>query len=103
MKQEGGGKGVRTTASSGRAHECFSPTVAGEGGRRRVMLVCRVIAGRVRRVGDAFDESGVGVGGGYDSVAGKKCEGGTDNLEELVVTNPRAILPCFVVVYNTSD
>lgn len=61
------------------------------------MLVCRVIAGRV---GDACDESGVGVGGGYDSVA---CKDGSDNLEELVVTNPRAILPCFVVVYNTSD
>ncbi|MED6132460.1 hypothetical protein PIB30_019256 [Stylosanthes scabra] len=97
-----GGKGVKTTASSGRAHDSV---VAGEGngsGGRRAMLVCRVIAGRVRRVAEeaAPEEDGVSASGsgGYDSVAG--CAGIYSSLEELVVFNPRAILPCFVVVYK---
>ena len=34
----------------------------------------------------------------YDSVAGSA--GVYSNLEELLVFNPRAILPCFVVVYK---
>lgn len=56
------------------------------------MIVCRVIAGSVRRAG-----TGAEVGGdteGYDSVASDA------NLEEMFVMNPRAILPCFVVIYR---
>ncbi|CAL9780621.1 unnamed protein product [Musa acuminata subsp. burmannicoides] len=88
--------GVRTTASSGRAHDS-GPSAAAEDGRgeRRAMLVCRVIAGRVRRTPDdpAAEEA-------YDAVAvGDGC-GAYGNLEELIVANPRAILPCFVVVYR---
>lgn len=98
-----GSKGVRTTASSGRAHDyCLEGT---EG--RRAMLVCRVIAGRVRRsANDAPAEQEIispaptpGLDGTYDSVGGSP--GVYSNLEELVVFNPRAILPCFVVIYNT--
>ncbi|XP_010268701.1 PREDICTED: uncharacterized protein LOC104605577 [Nelumbo nucifera] len=87
------GKGVRTTASSGRAHDSLGSV---EG--RRAMLVCRVIAGRVKRVADdvATEEEGV-----YDSVAGYA--GVYTNLEELIVFNPRAILPCFVVIYKALD
>lgn len=84
------GSGVRTTASSGRAHDCFGGTST-----RRAMLVCRVIAGKVRM---ATDEDSVVVAGGYDSVAGKM--GVYSSLEELYVCHPRAILPCFVVIYN---
>ncbi|CAL9130353.1 unnamed protein product [Musa acuminata var. zebrina] len=88
--------GVRTTASSGRAHDS-GPSAAAEDGRgeRRAMLVCRVIAGRVRRTPDdpAAEEA-------YDAVAvGDGC-GAYGNLEELIVANPRAILPCFVVIYR---
>ena len=88
-------KGVRTTASSGRAHDalrCFD--------QRRAMLVCRVIAGRVRRVQSDVpeDESG---SGSYDSVAG--AAGVYTNLDDLVVYNPKAILPCFVVIYKVSE
>ncbi|CAH2035947.1 unnamed protein product [Thlaspi arvense] len=88
-------KGVRTTASSGRAHDalrCFD--------QRRAMLVCRVIAGRVRRVqSDApEDENG---SGSYDSVAG--APGVYTNLDDLVVFNPKSILPCFVVIYKVSE
>ncbi|CAN1323045.1 hypothetical protein LINPERPRIM_LOCUS32608 [Linum perenne] len=85
-------RGVRTTASSGRAHD----SLVGCGGvERRAMLVCRVIAGRVKR-GSAAG------GGAYDSVAG--CEGVYSNyLEELFVYNPKAILPCFVVIYKAVE
>ncbi|GJS46454.1 putative zinc finger, C2H2, poly(ADP-ribose) polymerase, catalytic domain protein [Tanacetum coccineum] len=84
--------GVRTTASSGRAHDCLGVDVHA----RRAMLVCRVIAGKVKLVeGDApVNEDGEV----YDSVAGYA--GLYSNLEELYVYNPRAILPCFVVIYK---
>ncbi|XP_057503706.1 uncharacterized protein LOC130787332 [Actinidia eriantha] len=91
------GKGVRTTASSGRAHDCL----AGSDGRR-AMLVCRVIAGRVRRMAeDAPPEEDSASHGLYDSVAG--FAGVYSNLEELYVFNPRAILPCFVVIYKALE
>ncbi|KAB2006961.1 hypothetical protein E1A91_D11G393200v1 [Gossypium mustelinum] len=63
---------------------------------RKVVVVCRVIAGRVARC------RGRGVGlvegreGGFDSVV-SSC---TDRSEELVVLDARAVLPCFVIVYN---
>lgn len=92
------GKGVKTTASSGRAHECsLSPGEENQGleGTTRAMLVCRVIAGKVRKSEDAVDRMGTdSVGCRYDSI-------GSENLEDLFVTNPRAILPCFVVIYQT--
>ncbi|XP_023643874.1 uncharacterized protein LOC17896398 [Capsella rubella] len=106
--------GVRTTASSGRADDLLRCS----DDARRVMLVCRVIAGRVKRVdlpaGEAHataekkspveDGSAVGVassGGVFDSVAVNA--GVYSNLEELVVYNPRAILPCFVVIYKVLE
>ncbi|GAB4852514.1 hypothetical protein Ancab_016728 [Ancistrocladus abbreviatus] len=101
-----GNRGVRTTASSGRAHDCLDRTDG-----RRAMLVCRVIAGRVLRAADSAvpdsDEDGTSVGGAvarsspYDSVADSA--GIYSSLEELVVFNPGAILPCFVVIYKTSS
>ncbi|KAI4375122.1 hypothetical protein MLD38_013031 [Melastoma candidum] len=99
-------EGTLTTATSGRAHERVEGS--GDDGDRRAMLVCRVIAGRVRR-----RKSGAGEGGkmttaeeGYDSVAGVIDEEGEmpaatySGLDELIVFNPRAILPCFVVIYQ---
>ncbi|KAK2971458.1 hypothetical protein RJ640_020864 [Escallonia rubra] len=93
------GKGVRTMASSGRAHDCLGLT---EG--RRAMLVCRVIAGKVRLVAsDAAqpEEENSLLAGSYDSVAGYA--GIYSSLEELHVFNPRAILPCFVVIYKSLE
>ncbi|KAE8654043.1 hypothetical protein F3Y22_tig00117056pilonHSYRG00737 [Hibiscus syriacus] len=97
-------KGVGTTASSGRAHDSIK---CGDG--RRAMLVCRVIAGRVKRVtedapslGEDNNSSGVSSSSGsYDSVAAHA--GVYSNLEELIVFNPRAILPCFVVIYKALE
>lgn len=86
--------GVRTTASSGRAHDAFKPTDS-VAGVSRAMIVCRVIAGRVKRAGSA-SEAGADTEG-YDSVASD------GNLEEMFVMNPRAILPCFVVIYRTMN
>ncbi|KAJ8538273.1 hypothetical protein K7X08_014813 [Anisodus acutangulus] len=107
--------GVRTTASSGRAHDCLGAITG-----RRAMLVCRVIAGRVKQTAkDAVtspakeeencsgSDSGSGPGlltagsAVYDSVAGYA--GIYSNLEELYLFNPRAILPCFVVIYEALE
>ena len=67
--------------------------------------MCRVIAGRVKRVAeDAHppEEDGASAAvGSYDSVA--SCGGIYSDLEELSVFNPRAILPCFVVIYKAVE
>lgn len=104
----GANAGVRTTASSGRADDLLRCS----DDARRVMLVCRVIAGSVKRVDSTAaekkspveDNSTVGVsstGCVFDSVAVNA--GAYSNLEELVVYNPRAILPCFVVIYKVVE
>ncbi|WOK98995.1 hypothetical protein Cni_G07707 [Canna indica] len=72
-------EGVRTFAGSGGAH-------AGGGGGvgRTAMLVCRVIAGRVRGETDPESEAeSVSLGDG-----------------ELVVLEPSAVLPCFLIIYK---
>lgn len=89
-----------TTASSGRAHDCLAGAAT-----RRAMLVCRVIAGRVRHMADdaAPEEDSLSAstgGSSYDSVAGYA--GAYSNLEELYLFNPRAILACFVVIYKST-
>ncbi|EPS63133.1 hypothetical protein M569_11653 [Genlisea aurea] len=78
-------KGILTTATSGRAHD----KCRGEEGGPRAMLVCRVIAGRVKSHPEENSDD-------YDSVKGAGCS----NLDELYVFNPRAIFPCFVVIYT---
>lgn len=95
--------GIRTTASSGRAHDCLGASDT----KRRAMLVCRVIAGRVKSVGEdgaAEEEGGASTILGsrsHDSVAGYA--GVYSNLEELNVFSSRAILPCFVVIYKALE
>ncbi|KAL6010736.1 hypothetical protein ACLOJK_001178 [Asimina triloba] len=84
-----GSKGICTTAASGGAHEVARILPAKE---KRAMLVCRVIAGRVKKNHDMAEE--------FDSVAGSS--GIQPNLDELYVFSPRAILPCFVVIYRAS-
>lgn len=82
-------KGVLTTATSGRAHDSAGNVEDGSG--TRAMLVCRVIAGRVKKsVEGNMDE--------YDSLGGEV--GVYSNLDELYVFNAKAILPCFVVIYS---
>ncbi|XP_077243436.1 uncharacterized protein LOC143883981 [Tasmannia lanceolata] len=92
-KELKGGIGVFTTSTSGRAFESIElyeekPSV------RKALLVCRVIAGRVHRPLDNFQELTGQTG--FDSLAGKV--GLYSNIEELYLLNPRALLPCFVVI-----
>ncbi|XVF76502.1 hypothetical protein PTKIN_Ptkin13bG0271300 [Pterospermum kingtungense] len=63
---------------------------------RKAVVICRVIAGRVARCrGD--DGLVDGQEGGFDSVVS------VSNSEELTVLNARAVLPCFVVVYDVQS
>ncbi|PPS18764.1 hypothetical protein GOBAR_AA01824 [Gossypium barbadense] len=92
VAQETNGKGILTTATSGKAHDKAAGVEDGDY-EKRAMLVCRVIAGRVKKnimEGDNLEE--------YDSVAG--AVGVYSDLDELFVFNPNAILPCFVVIYR---
>ncbi|XP_078448307.1 C2H2-like zinc finger protein [Wolffia australiana] len=100
-------KGIRITASSGMAHGYDAEGCVD----RRAMLVCRVIAGRIKIAGDetathnegssctAFDSMTTDRHAFSDSVAvGAACT----SVEELFLSNPRAILPCFVVIYRVT-
>ncbi|XP_051124041.1 uncharacterized protein LOC127246616 [Andrographis paniculata] len=90
LSPEHSSKGVLTTATSGKAHDSCRVGMEDEG--KRAMLVCRVIAGRVKKnPADGNLED-------YDSVGG--AAGVYSNLDELYVFNPRAVLPCFVVIYT---
>ncbi|KAK3165658.1 hypothetical protein QOZ80_1AG0036080 [Eleusine coracana subsp. coracana] len=97
-KEGKAGVGVFTTSTSGRAFESIEakPDDDGNGaaGTRKALLVCRVIAGRVHKPLDNIKEF-VGQTG-FDSLAGKV--GPYSNIEELYLLNPRALLPCFVVI-----
>ncbi|XP_076937435.1 uncharacterized protein LOC143605062 [Bidens hawaiensis] len=81
----GKGAALCTFSGSGVAHES-----AGGGRGRKSMLVCRVIAGRVMKR-DEFD-SGYSGRVECDSVSGKN--------GELLVFDPRAVLPCFLIIYK---
>lgn len=86
------GKGILTTATSGKAHDSAGvSSESGNGNDKRAMLVCRVIAGRVKKSSEGSMED-------YDSLAG--AAGMYSNLDELYVFSPKAILPCFVVIYG---
>lgn len=91
-----GGVGVFTTSTSGRAFECIEiheddPSI------RKALIVCRVIAGRVHRPLENIQEMASQTG--FDSLAGKV--GLYSNIEELYLLNPKALLPCFVVICKT--
>lgn len=94
FKVVAGGKGILTTATSGKAHDKAEVSGDDKNNEKRAMLVCRVIAGRVKK----NIEGGIISTEEYDSIAGEV--GAYTNLEELYVSNPRAILPCFVVFYS---
>ncbi|KAL6984432.1 hypothetical protein U1Q18_017809 [Sarracenia purpurea var. burkii] len=83
------GKGILTTGTSGKAQENADVKIGGDD--RRAMLVCRVIAGRVKKNVEGSMEE-------YDSVTGPAEF--YPNVDELYVFNPRAILPCFVLIYS---
>lgn len=94
--------GIATYSSGWAAHASLPEEVEREFAFlqvRRAMLVCRVVAGRVVRGGD-----GDGDKVAYDSMVpvppGGGGRGGEDDAE-LLVFNPRAVLPCFVIMYGS--
>ncbi|KAL5229238.1 hypothetical protein ABZP36_017503 [Zizania latifolia] len=96
-KKEGkAGVGIFTTSTSGRAFESIEVSGGGDdpAATRKALLVCRVIAGRVHKPLENLKEFAGQTG--FDSLAGKV--GPYSNIEELYLLNPRALLPCFVVI-----
>lgn len=94
--------GISTLSSGWKAHGTLPDDVVEEFGFmhvKRAMLVCRIIAGRVGSEADDVDKE---EGGGFDSVVGQGGSGALTRLddEDLLVFNPRAVLPCFVIVYT---
>lgn len=87
------GIGVFTTSTSGRAFESIE-ILEDNPSLRKALIVCRVIAGRVHRPLENIQEMAGQTG--FDSLAGKV--GLYSNIEELYLLNPRALLPCFVVI-----
>lgn len=95
VRVDGDGK-IATMATSGRAHDKAQTPLSGGGGgggEKRAMLVCRVVAGRVKKL---VNNSNSSEKSGCDSVS--SCS----DLDELSVFNPTAILPCFVVMYTVA-
>ncbi|AEC08289.1 putative transcription factor C2H2 family [Arabidopsis thaliana] len=99
--------GIATLATGWRGHVAVPEEVEEEFGFmnvKRAMLVCRVVAGRVGC--DLIDDDDVDKsdGGGYDSLVGQSGNKSGALLriddDELLVFNPRAVLPCFVIVYT---
>jgi hypothetical protein len=93
IRVDGEGK-IATMATSGRAHDMAE--VSSDGQQKKAMLVCRVVAGRVKRATDTKSSED----SDCDSVSPCSSEGVYSELDELFVFNPRAILPCFVVIYS---
>ncbi|XVF19903.1 hypothetical protein REPUB_Repub11eG0151600 [Reevesia pubescens] len=95
--------GISTLSTSWRAHVAIPEDVEEEFkfmNVKRAMLVCRVVAGRVGSEGEEINKED----GGIDSVIGRGGGNGPHitkvDEEELLVFNPRAVLPCFVIVYT---
>ncbi|KAI4366126.1 hypothetical protein MLD38_022044 [Melastoma candidum] len=91
------GIGVFTTSTSGRAFDSMDAARDENDhlpNARKALIVCRVIAGRVHRPLENIRE--MAGQSGFDSLAGKV--GLYSHIEELYLLNPRALLPCFVVI-----
>ncbi|XP_052136644.1 uncharacterized protein LOC127755051 [Oryza glaberrima] len=91
FRVDGNGR-ITTMATSGRAHDTAEVSPDGE---KRAMLVCRVVAGRVKKLHSSNSSEY------HDCDSVSPCsEGVYSDLDELFVFSPRAILPCFVVIYS---
>ena len=96
--------GIATYSSGWAAHASLPEDVEREFAFlqvRRAMLVCRVVAGRVVHGGAAGDDDHKV---SYDSMVPVPSTGGGRRGEddaELLVFNPRAVLPCFVILYGS--
>jgi len=89
-----GALGVCTTSTSGKAIRSICSSNNKYMLRKCVML-CRVIAGRIHNPLQEIKEV---TDRGFDSLVKKMRD--HSEIEELIVLNPRAVLPCFLVIYN---
>ncbi|GAB2284636.1 hypothetical protein Dimus_019089 [Dionaea muscipula] len=92
--------------NSWRAHKKAAKKCCGNGGcgggGRKAIVICRVIAGCVGNF--VKKENNIMECEGFDSAL--LSIGGDNNNcsdQDLLVLNPTAVLPCFVVVYNASS
>lgn len=90
------GKGIYTTATSGKAHDSVVLSEDESLKGKRAMIVCRVIAGRTHKASDNDDQ--LNLPSGFDSLVGDS--GQYTNIDELLVFSSRGVLACFVVVYK---
>ncbi|KAL7134910.1 hypothetical protein ABFS83_11G057100 [Erythranthe nasuta] len=83
--------GISTMPTSWKAHAAVPEDLEEEFSFmhvKRALLVCRVVAGRVGCEPGLADKTDPG----FDSLVGQG--------DELLVFNPKAVLPCFVIVYT---
>ncbi|KAK7328025.1 hypothetical protein VNO77_22119 [Canavalia gladiata] len=93
-KEFQGALGVYTTSTSKKAFDSIM-TSDERLFLRRSVIVCRVIAGKIYRPLQEIEEK---VDSEFDSLA-EKINSHSD-VEELYLLNPKALLPCFVVIYK---
>ncbi|KAL2932580.1 Thioredoxin reductase 2 mitochondrial [Bienertia sinuspersici] len=83
--------GIQLSMSGEALHESIS-AVWKVKNSKRVVILCRIIAGRIRATKDGINEDV------YDSI--RSYRRFSLNSEHLIVKNPNAVLPCFVIVLN---
>ncbi|KAK2987085.1 hypothetical protein RJ640_004811 [Escallonia rubra] len=80
--------GIVMNTSSNAMSEATNVTT--EKNVNRAVILCRVVAGRVGRITDwAYRED-------YDSIK----SGQNSKFDHLIVRDPSAVLPCFIIVFN---
>ncbi|KAG8941160.1 hypothetical protein FRC04_004684 [Tulasnella sp. 424] len=90
------GKGVYTSGTSSKSHGYIKQVAPS---RYRAMLMCRVLAGRAKKLTSA-DHNLVTAPTGYDSVRG--VPGGGLNYDELIVYDNNQIRPLYLVIYDST-
>ncbi|KAK1373075.1 Unconventional myosin-XVB like [Heracleum sosnowskyi] len=86
--------GVFTASSSEKALASVNMVDSNNSNSRKALIVCRVIAGIVHIPLENTEETDNQLE--FDSLAGN--EDLNSNIQELYIMNPRAILPCFVII-----
>lgn len=89
-------KGVLTASSSSSALECIEMDRGRNRGALKAVVLCRVIAGRVHKPMQKFEDS-FGFSK-FDSLALKM--GPNSRIEELFLLSTKALLPCFVIIFK---
>uniref|UniRef100_J3L3X6 Uncharacterized protein n=1 Tax=Oryza brachyantha TaxID=4533 RepID=J3L3X6_ORYBR len=90
----------RVIARSGRTYESIEVPGGGDddpAATRKALLVCRVIAGRVHKPLENLKEF-AGQTGFDSSICSSARSGPTPTSRSSTMLNPRALLPCFVVI-----